>query len=269
MDQYRIKPGSKVDLGKFDPDDKGGWEGSKKDAEKEVAALCARMDQLQEMLYAESKYRVLIVLQAMDTGGKDGVIRAVFGNVNPQGCRVASFKAPTPPELAHDYLWRIHQQTPGKGEIVIFNRSHYEDVLVVRVHGFVPQEVWEKRYDQISAWEQTLADEGTTILKFFLNISKDEQKARLEDRRDTPSKQWKFNPGDLKERALWSDYMAAYEAVLTKTSTKWAPWYVVPANSNWYRNLVVTRTVVAALEGLHPQYPKPPAGLDLTKVVVE
>jgi PPK2 family polyphosphate:nucleotide phosphotransferase len=269
MDQHRIKPGSKVNLAKIDPADKSGWEGSKKDAAKEVATLCDRMDQLQEMLYAESKYRVLIVLQAMDTGGKDGVIRAVFGNLNPQGCRVASFKVPTPPEMAHDYLWRVHQQTPGKGEIVIFNRSHYEDVLVVRVHNFVPQEVWEKRYDQINAWEKTLADEGTTILKFFLHISKDEQKLRLEERRDTPSKQWKFNPGDLKERALWPDYMAAYEAVLSKTSTKWAPWYVVPANSNWYRNLVVARTVVAALEGLNPQYPKPAAEVDLTKVVIE
>ena len=269
MDQYRIKPGSKVDLGKVDPEDKSGWERTKKDAEKEVAALCARLDQLQEMLYAESKYRVLVVLQAMDTGGKDGVIRAVFGNVNPQGCRVASFKVPTPPELAHDYLWRIHQQTPGKGEIVIFNRSHYEDVLVVRVHNFVPQEVWGKRYAQINAWEKTLAEEGTTILKFFLHITKDEQKARLEERRDTPSKQWKFNPGDLKERALWPDYMAAYEDALGKTSTKWAPWYVVPANRNWYRNLVVARTVVETLEGLKPQYPKPPGDLDLTKVVVE
>jgi len=269
MDQYRIKPGSKVDLGKFDPEDKSGWEGSKKDAEKVMAKLCARMDELQEAMFAECKHRVLVVLQAMDTGGKDGVIRAVFGNVNPQGCRVASFKVPTPPELAHDYLWRIHQQTPGKGEIVIFNRSHYEDVLVVRVHNFAPQEVWEKRYDQINAWEQTLADEGTTILKFFLNISKDEQKARLEERRDTPSKQWKFNPGDLKERALWPDYMAAYEDALGKTSTKWAPWYVVPANRNWYRNLVVARTVVETLEGLKPQYPKPPGDLDLTKVVVE
>jgi PPK2 family polyphosphate:nucleotide phosphotransferase len=269
MDQYRIKPGSKVDLGKFDPEDKSGWEGSKKDAEKEIGTLCARMDQLQEMLYAESKYRILIVLQAMDTGGKDGVIRSVFGSLNPQGCRVASFKVPTPPELAHDYLWRIHQQTPGKGEIVIFNRSHYEDVLVVRVHNLVPREVWQKRYAQISSWEKMLAEEGTTILKFFLHISKDEQKARLEERRDTPSKQWKFNPGDLKERALWLDYTAAYEDALGKTSAKLAPWYVVPSNRNWYRNLVIARTVVETLEGLKPQYPKPPADLDLTKVVVE
>ena len=269
MDQYRIKPATKVDLGKFDPDDKSGWEGSKKDAEKELAGLAARLDELQEAMYAECKHRLLVVLQAMDTGGKDGVIRAVFGNVNPQGCRVASFKTPTSVELAHDYLWRIHQQTPGKGEIVIFNRSHYEDVLVVRVHNLVPKEVWQKRYAQISAWEKTLAEEGTTILKFFLHISKDEQKARLEERRVTPSKQWKFSVGDLKERALWPDYMAAYEDALRKTSTKWAPWYVVPANSNWYRNLVVARTVVAALEALNPQYPKPSADVDLTKIVVE
>jgi PPK2 family polyphosphate:nucleotide phosphotransferase len=269
MDQYRIKPGAKVDLSKFDPDDKSGWEGGKKAAEKEVAALCLRMDQLQEALFAECKHRLLVVLQAMDTGGKDGVIRAVFGDVNPQGCRVAPFKVPTPLELAHDYLWRVHKQTPARGEIVIFNRSHYEDVLVVRVHNLVPKQVWQRRYAQINAWERTLAEEGTTILKFFLYISKDEQKTRLEERRDTPSKQWKFSLGDLKERALWSDYMAAYETVLSRTSTRWAPWYVVPANRNWYRNLVVARTVVAALEELNPQYPKPPADLDLAQVVVE
>jgi PPK2 family polyphosphate:nucleotide phosphotransferase len=269
MDQYRIRPGSKVDLGQIDPEDKGGWEGSKKDAEKEMVKLCARLDELQEAMYAECKHRVLIVLQAMDTGGKDGVIRGVFGNVNPQGCRVASFKTPSAVELAHDYLWRIHQQTPGRGEIVIFNRSHYEDVLVVRVHSLVPKEVWEKRYDQINAWEKTLAEEGTTILKFFLHISKDEQKARLEERRVTPSKQWKFSLGDLKERTLWPDYMAAYETVLGRTSTEWAPWYVVPANRNWYRNLVVARTAVDALEALNPQYPKPPADVDLTQVVIK
>jgi PPK2 family polyphosphate:nucleotide phosphotransferase len=269
MDQYRIKPGSKVDLSQTDPEDKTGWEGSKKDAEKEIAKLCARLDALQEAMYAECKHRLLIILQAMDTGGKDGVIRSVFGNVNPQGCRVASFKVPSPLELAHDYLWRIHQQTPGKGEIVIFNRSHYEDVLVVRVHNLVPKEVWEKRYAQINAWEKMLAEEGTTILKFFLYISKDEQKARLEDRRVTPSKQWKFSLGDLKERALWPDYMAAYDAALSRTSTKWAPWYVVPANRNWYRNLVVARTTVDALEALNPQYPTLPADVDLSKVVIE
>jgi PPK2 family polyphosphate:nucleotide phosphotransferase len=269
MDEYRVKPGSKIDLSKIDPDDESTWESGKKEAEKELATLCARMDQLQEMLYAEAKHRVLIVLQAIDTGGKDGTIRSVFGSLNPQGCRVASFKVPTPPELAHDYLWRIHQKTPGKGEIVIFNRSQYEDVLVVRVHNLVPPEVWQKRYAQISAWEKILAEEGTTILKFFLHISKGEQKARLEERRDTPSKQWKFSVSDLKERAFWSDYMAAYEAVLSKTSTQWAPWYVVPANHNWYRNLVVARIVVDTLEGLKLQYPKPPADLDLAKVVIE
>jgi PPK2 family polyphosphate:nucleotide phosphotransferase len=269
MDQYRIQPASKVDLAKIDPNDKSGWEGTKQDAEVEMARLCARIDELQEAMYAECKHRLLVVLQAMDTGGKDGVIRAVFGNVNPQGCRVASFKVPTSVELAHDYLWRIHQQTPGRGEIVIFNRSHYEDVLVVRVHNLAPPQVWRKRYAQINAWEKMLAEEGTTILKFFLHISKDEQKARLEERRDTPAKQWKFSLGDLKERALWPDYMAAYEAALSKTSTRWAPWYVVPANRNWHRNLVVARTVLEALEGLNPQYPKPPTDLDLAKVVIE
>lgn len=267
MDQYRIKAGSKVDVGKLDPADRSGWEGSKKDARAEVARLCARMDELQEALFAEQKHRLLIVLQAMDTGGKDGTIRAVFDGLNPQGCRVASFKVPTPVELAHDYLWRIHQQTPGKGEIVIFNRSHYEDILVVRVHNLVPKEVWARRYQQINAFEKALTDEGTTILKFFLNISKEEQKARLEARRDDPTKQWKFNPGDLKERALWPEYMAAYEAALSKTSTAWAPWYVVPANANWYRNLVVARVVLDTLERLNPQYPKPTE--DLSQIVVE
>jgi PPK2 family polyphosphate:nucleotide phosphotransferase len=269
MDQYRIKPGSKVDLGQIDPEDKSGWTGSKTEAEEETSRLCVRLDELQEVMYAECKHRLLIVLQAMDTGGKDGVIRSVFSNVNPQGCRVASFKVPSAVELAHDYLWRIHQQTPGRGEIVIFNRSHYEDLLVVRVHNLVPKETWEKRYAQVNAWEKMLAEEGTTILKFFLHIGKDEQKARLEERRVTPGKQWKFNVGDLKERALWPDYMTAYEAVLSRTSTVWAPWTVVPANRNWYRNLVIARTVVGALEDLNPQYPKPPADVDLTKVVIE
>ena len=182
---------------------------------------------------------------------------------------MASFKTPSSVELAHDYLWRIHQQTPGKGEIVIFNRSHYEDVLVVRVHNLAPKEVWARRYAHINEFERMLAEEGTIILKFYLHISKDEQKMRLEERRVTPSKQWKFSLGDLKERTLWSDYMTAYQDALGKTSTKWAPWYVVPANRNWYRNLVVARTVVAALNGLNPQYPKPPADVDFTKVVIE
>ena len=209
----------------------------------------------------------MVVLQAMDTGGKDGVIRHVFDGVNPQGVKVASFKKPTPIELSHDYLWRVHQNTPGKGEIVIFNRSHYEDVLVVRVHNLVPPEVWQKRYDHINAFERMLTDEGTKIVKFFLHISKDEQKERLQARLDTPDKQWKFAIGDLKERALWGDYTQAYEVALSKTSTEWAPWYVVPANRKWYRNLVIGTVMVQTLQGFGMQYPEAEAGLD--SVVIE
>jgi len=199
---------------------------------------------------------LLVVLQAMDTGGKDGVIRHVFDGVNPQGVKVASFKKPTSKELSHDYLWRVHPHTPGRGEITIFNRSHYEDVLVVRVHNLVRSEVWEKRYEHINAFEHILADEGTKIVKFFLHISKEEQKERLQARLDTPHKQWKFSTGDLKERVLWNDYIQAYEAVLSKTSTEWAPWYVVPADRKWYRNLVIGSVLVQTLQDFDMQYPE-------------
>src|SRR5512139_1097344 len=180
------------------------------------------MDELQEILHAENKHRILVVLQGIDTAGKDGVMRSVFGDINPSGCRVANFKVPTIHELAHDYLWRVHQQIPGKGEIVIFNRSHYEDVLVVRVHNLVPEEVWKKRYDQINDFERMLSEEGTTVLKFFLYIDKEEQRKRLQERVDNPKKRWKFSLGDLKERELWPQYIAAYEDMLNKTSTDWA-----------------------------------------------
>jgi PPK2 family polyphosphate:nucleotide phosphotransferase len=266
MKQYRVKPGSKVDLSKWDPSEKGAFEGDKKEGEKALLALNDQLEALQEMLYAEHKHRVLIVLQAMDTGGKDGTIRHVFEGVNPQGVRVTSFKVPTQEELDHDYLWRVHKQTPGRGEIVIFNRSHYEDILVVRVHELVPEEVWGKRYDQINTFERTLAEEGTTILKFFLHIDLEEQKQRLQARLDEPNKRWKFSTGDL-ERKLWPKYMQAYEDALSKTSTKWAPWYVVPANRKWYRNLVVATTLIETLEGLDMSYPQPEGGLD--DVVIE
>ena len=218
-------------------------------------------------MYAEQKHKVLVVLQGMDTSGKDGVIRHVFEGVNPQGVKVASFKVPTPEELAHDYLWRIHKQTPGKGELVIFNRSHYEDVLVVRVHDLVEKDVWSRRYDQINHFERMLADEGTIILKFFLHISLDEQKKRLQDRLDNPDKHWKFSVGDLKERKLWSEYVKAYEDVLQKTSTEWAPWYLVPANHKWYRDLVIGTILVDTLKGLNMKYPQPAD--DLSKIVIE
>jgi PPK2 family polyphosphate:nucleotide phosphotransferase len=266
MEIHRVKPGGDVNLKKIDPDDKKGFHGTKEDALKHLAELSLKLENLQELLYAEHKHRLLVVLQAMDTGGKDGTIRHVFQSVDPLGVRVASFKVPTAEELDHDYLWRVHRQMPGKGETAIFNRSHYEDVLVVRVHELVPREVWSRRYDQINAFEQMLAQEGTTILKFFLYISKDEQKKRLQDRLDNSTKQWKFSAADLKERGRWDDYMKAYEDVLSKTSTDWAPWYIVPSNTKWYRNLVVATTIINTLEGLHMQYPKPEQ--DLSKLTI-
>lgn len=267
MKKYRVKPGSSVDLGQHDPDDRSGFDGDKKKAREVLLTLNERLRELQELLYAQHKHKILVVLQAMDTGGKDGTIAHVFEGVNPQGVRVASFKVPTEQELDHDYLWRVHQPTPGKGEMVIFNRSHYEDVLVVRVHNLVPPEVWQRRYDQINAFERLLTDEGTIILKFFLHISPDEQKKRLQDRLDDPRKRWKFRLGDLQERKLWPDYIGAYEDALSRTSTEWAPWYVVPANREWYRNLVVATTLVETLEGLKMEYPQPEE--DLSNVVIE
>ena len=267
MNQYRVKPGDKVNLSGWDPSDKGDFEGGKKEGRAAVAALNEKLEALQELLYAEGKHKVLIVLQAMDTGGKDGTIRRVFEGVNPQGVRVASFKVPTKEELAHDYLWRVHQETPGNGQMVIFNRSHYEDVLVVRVHKLVPPEVWKKRFDQISQFERLLAENGTTILKFYLHIDLDEQKERLQARLNEPDKNWKFSLGDLEERKLWPDYMAAYEDVLSKTSTEYAPWYIVPANRKWYRDLVISSVLVETLEELKMKFPEPEDNLD--GVVIE
>jgi PPK2 family polyphosphate:nucleotide phosphotransferase len=266
MKRYRVKPGSHVDLKDWDPNDRAAFGGSKQDAEPILLDLRSKLESLQELLYAESKHRLLVVLQAMDAGGKDGTIRHVFEGVNPQGVSVASFKAPTTVERAHDYLWRIHPRVPGNGEMVIFNRSHYEDVLIVRVHALVPESNWMRRYDEINAFEQTLSAEGTTILKFFLHMSKDEQKKRLQGRLDDPRKHWKFNSTDLDERRLWSEYMQAYEDVLSRTSTVWAPWHIVPANSHWYRNLVVASTIVHALEGLEMKFPEGPPGLEKIRI---
>ena len=262
-----MKPNEKIKLEKLDPADRSAYEGDKEKAQEDLAKLNDKLEEYQELLYAEHKHRVLIVLQAMDTGGKDGVIRRVFDGVNPQGVRVASFKVPTAEELDHDYLWRVHKMTPGRGEIVIFNRSHYEDVLVVRVHGLVPEKTWKKRYDHINEFERLLANEGTTILKFCLHIDKDEQKERLQARLDEPDKHWKFSLGDLEERKLWNQYMAAYEDVLNKTSTPWAPWYVIPANRKWYRDLVISTILVNTLKKLDMHYPEPKD--DLTNVVIE
>jgi len=267
MDKYLVKPNAKIKLSDWDPEDTSRFDGGKADAKIELIRLNEKLEVLQELLYAEGKRKVLVVLQGMDTSGKDGVIRHVFDGVNPQGVRVASFKAPTPIELAHDYLWRIHQQTPSKGEIVIFNRSHYEDVLVVRVHNLTPKKVWQKRYSQINEFEEMLAAEGTVILKFFLNINLDEQKRRLQSRLDDPSKHWKFSVNDLKERKFWPDYINAYEEALNKTSTVKAPWYIVPSNHKWYRNLVIGTIIVDTLKGLDMKYPA--AEIDPKTIVIE
>jgi PPK2 family polyphosphate:nucleotide phosphotransferase len=265
LEQYRVKPGEHIQLAKIDPEGSSGFSGSKNEASDLTDQLTKNLDMLQERLYAAHQNGVLIVLQGMDTSGKDGTIEHVFEGVNPQGVRVASFKAPTPIELEHDFLWRIHQKTPGKGEIVIFNRSQYEDVLVVRVHELVPEKVWSKRYGLINDFERLLVDEGTIILKFFLHISKDEQERRFIDRLDQVEKRWKFNSADLAERKYWDKYMAAYEDALAMTSTEWAPWYIVPANRKWFRNLMIASVLDQALTRLNPQPLNPFSDADIER----
>lgn len=267
MKQFLVKSGTRVKLSDWNPDDTGKFKGGKKQGLAKLEKLNSRLEALQELLYAEHKHKVLIILQAMDTGGKDGVIRRVFDGVNPSGVRVAGFKAPTPEELAHDFLWRIQKQIPSEGELVIFNRSHYEDVLVVRVHDIVPPEVWGARFDQINAFERRLVENGTTILKFYLHIDMDEQKERLQARLDDPTKRWKFRLGDLEERKHWTEYMEAYEDVLSKTSSDVAPWYIVPANRKWFRDLVISSVLVDTLEGLKMNYPEPEENLDGVVIV--
>jgi PPK2 family polyphosphate:nucleotide phosphotransferase len=264
-DRLIVRPGSKVRLAAIDPNATHGH--TKARSAVDLQAGLARLTKLQDRLWAEAKHPVLIVLQGIDAAGKDGTVRHVMDAFNPMGCIVTSWKAPTEAELAHDFLWRIHQRTPGKGEISIFNRSHYEDVLVVRVHDLVPEAVWSKRYDQINAFEQTLAAAGTTILKFFLWIDQDEQKARLQARLDDPDKHWKFRVRDLAERKLWDAYIAAFETMLSRCSTDAAPWYVIPSNKKWFRNLAVADIVADALDDLHCEYPPSPD--DLTGVVIE
>ena len=224
--------------------------------EKKMEKLRIRLEELQEALYAESKRALLVVLQARDAGGKDGTIRRVFSSVNPQGCTVTSFKAPSHLELAHDFLWRVHAATPARGMIGIFNRSHYEDVLAVRVHELVPRKVWKKRYDQINDFERILTENGTTIVKFFLHVSKEEQRERLCERLLDPKKNWKFEAGDLQERELWDEYTRAYLDVFRKCSTKYAPWYIVPADRKHARDYLVLDTIVSALEEMDLKYPK-------------
>lgn len=252
----RIEPGTRVRLSKFDPGYTGGFSKQDPEVARQRDADLTAMPKLQERLYAEGRQALLIVLQAMDAGGKDGTIKHVMTSLNPQGCNVVSFKSPSTEELAHDFLWRVHQHTPPRGHITVFNRSHYEDVLIVRVHNLVPRKTWEPRFEAINNFEQHLTQCGTRILKFFLHISREEQKARLRSRLENPEKLWKFMPEDLEERKLWDDYQRAYEDVLTRCSTPWAPWHVIPANAKWYRNLLVADIVHRTLSEMRPRWPK-------------
>jgi PPK2 family polyphosphate:nucleotide phosphotransferase len=256
-----VNPGSKVRLRDVD----AGYHGHHESHEKalpDIQAHIQRMDQLQFLMYAEKKHSLLIVLQGLDAGGKDGVIRHLLTGMNPAGCRVASFKQPTAEELDHDFLWRVHPQVPGKGDVAIFNRSHYEDVLVVRVHKLVPPAVWSKRYERINDFEKQLSEENhTTILKFFLYISKEEQLARFKQRLDDPARRWKISASDYKERKYWGDYIEAFEDMLPKTSTNHAPWYVIPSNHKWFRDLAVSHIINRALEDLDMKLPKPTVNL--------
>ncbi len=267
--RYRVKPGGKLSLKQYDPDDTGDYQKNdqgKGKAKAETAKLIARLDGLQERLDANASRSVLIVLQGMDTSGKDGTIKSVMSGVNPQGCKVVAFKAPSKDELAHDFLWRVHREVPPKGYIGIFNRSHYEDVLITRVHGWVSDTVVKRRFNQVKVFEELLTASGTVVLKFFLHISREEQKERLEARIADPEKRWKWNSGDLEERKLWSEYRKAFEDVMSATSTEQAPWYIVPANRKWYRNLVVADRIVDTLESLKLKTPPAPEGVDFTKL---
>ncbi len=252
----RVQPGANVDLSTIPTRDEDLFPISKKEGRELFAKMNLEIDELQTRFYAEGKQRLLVVFQAMDTGGKDGTIRSVFEKMDPQGVRVASFKRPSSLEMAHDYLWRVHPHVPGNGEVVIFNRSHYEDIIAVGVKDIFPKSRWEKRYDHIVNFEKMLSDEGVTIVKIFLHIGKDEQKERLQARLDEPAKNWKFNPGDLDDRALWNKFMSAYEEVFKRTSTDCAPWYIVPADRKWVRNLIVAQIIIDTMEGLNMEYPE-------------
>ena len=266
MIQNIVKPGDSICLKEYDADYTGVYQ-KKGEVKRPLKELQKQLLELQELLYAENKHALLIILQGMDTCGKDGTIRKVMAGVNVQGCDVVSFKVPTSQEKARDFLWRAHRVVPRKGHIGIFNRSHYEDVLVVRVHSLTEKSVWEQRYQQINDFEKMLVENGTVVLKFFLNISKDEQKERLEARINDPTKHWKITEADIRERAYWNDYIEAYEAMFRKCSTDWAPWYIIPANKKWYRNLLITECIVETLKKLDMQYPKP--AFDISKLTVE
>ncbi|MCI4321653.1 MAG: polyphosphate kinase 2 family protein [Thermoplasmata archaeon] len=261
-----VVPGTRTRLPRRDPRGTPGFSGVKDEGRKELARLTTKLEELQELLYAEHRHAVLVVLQGMDSAGKDGTIRRVFDGVNPQGVRVATFKRPSDDESDHDFLWRVSQQLPARGEMVLFNRSHYEDVLVPRVHHQIQRPVWERRYRAIREFERTLAEDGTVILKFFLHVSRGEQKRRLQARLDDPTKHWKFREADLEERRRWAAYMTAYEEALDQTSTSWAPWYVVPSDRKWFRDLFVASRIVAALARLRMHYPPLPSALRTAKV---
>ena len=260
-ERFRVKPGEKVKLKKIDPAFTDRHT-SREEAEDEIEQYRQRLRELQALLYAAHSHSLLICLQALDTGGKDGTISHVLAAMNPQGCRVKAFKQPTAEELSHDFLWRVHQATPGNGEVAIFNRSHYEDVLVVRVHKLVSKAVWSRRYEQINAFEKELAEHDTRILKFYLHISRQEQLKRFKDRLDDPAKQWKISPADYAEREHWDEYTAAYEDALSRCSTADAPWFIIPADHKWFRNLAVARIIVEQMEDLKLKYPKPSVDLD-------
>ncbi|MFO1030486.1 MAG: polyphosphate kinase 2 family protein [Planctomycetota bacterium] len=265
-ERFLVQPGKKLRLADVDPRGTPGFDGDKDAGKTRKAELNARLEELQETLYASGTHRLLVVLQAMDAGGKDGTIRSVFDGVNPQGVKVACFKQPTANELAHDFLWRVHPHAPAAGEIAIWNRSHYEDVLIARVHDLCNETCWRARYEHIAAFEKMLAGEGTTIRKFFLHIGKDEQRQRLQERIDDPKKRWKWSSRDLDERARWDDYQRAYEDALAATSTAWAPWYVIPADRNWFRDLAVSEILVETLEAMRLRLPLGDPGVSGLKV---
>lgn len=256
-DRWRVRPGSSVDLSAIDTRDAGGAPGDKDATVQATALLTTRLGELQERLWAEGRRSLLVVLQALDAGGKDGTVKHVFRGINPAGVRVTSFKAPSEEERAHDFLWRVHREVPKRGEIGVFNRSHYEDVLVARVEGLVPEEVWRPRYDAIWAWEHHLSAEGTVVVKLFLHISRDEQGERFRERLDDPTKHWKFDRADLAVRDRWDDYQAAYAEAIERTTTDEAPWYVIPADRKWFRNWAVSSILVDTLEAIDPQFPEP------------
>jgi PPK2 family polyphosphate:nucleotide phosphotransferase len=265
-DRWFVRPGTPFSLADRDPRDTTGAPGDKRQTRALIEDMMAELARLQERLYAESRQALLIILQAMDAGGKDGTIEHVFTGVNPQGVRVTSFKQPTPEELAHDFLWRIQAKVPAKGDIGIFNRSHYEDVLVVRVHDLVPETVWRPRYRHINQFEWRLRAANIRVVKLFLHVSREEQAERLRARLADPAKHWKFNPGDLAERARWDDYQAAYEEAIRRTTVEHAPWYVIPADRKWFRNWAVSRIVIETLEDMDPRYPD--AALDIDRVTI-